>query len=147
MSPIDDSEDRPVRPTPDESERVGYGQPPKQHRFKKGVSGNPRGRRKGVKNEATMLREILQRKIWIQVNGKRRMVPVMQAMLLRFVDAGLQGDTKAATFLLNRNAATRSDHKDDTEYVTVHRGMSDSEAAEAYAKSLRDRPRAVKKHM
>lgn len=30
----------------DNDDEVGYGKPPKKHRFKKGVSGNPRGRRR-----------------------------------------------------------------------------------------------------
>ena len=36
---------------------VGYGKPPKQHRFKKGQSGNPRGRPKGAKSSKSTLPE------------------------------------------------------------------------------------------
>ena len=32
------------------SYRVGYGKPPKRTRFKKGHSGNPKGRKKGSRN-------------------------------------------------------------------------------------------------
>ena len=37
---------------------VGYGKPPKAHQFKPGQSGNPKGRPRGAKSEATILREI-----------------------------------------------------------------------------------------
>ena len=36
---------------------VGYGKPPKKHRFRKGRSGNPRGRAKGVKSGEVELPE------------------------------------------------------------------------------------------
>lgn len=35
---------------------VGYGKPPAKHRFKKGASGNPRGRPKGSRNQSRPLR-------------------------------------------------------------------------------------------
>lgn len=35
--------------------KAGYGRPPKQHRFKKGQSGNPRGRPKKSLNRTTLL--------------------------------------------------------------------------------------------
>lgn len=46
-----------------EKTEVGYGRPPQEHQFKRGQSGNPKGRPKGSKNESTILREILEHKI------------------------------------------------------------------------------------
>jgi hypothetical protein len=43
--------------------QVGYGKPPQEHRFRPGQCGNRKGRPKGSKNNATLLREILDRKI------------------------------------------------------------------------------------
>jgi hypothetical protein len=39
--------------------QVGYGKPPKDTRFKKGQSGNPRGRAPGAKNLKTLLIDTL----------------------------------------------------------------------------------------
>ena len=43
------SSDRKPRPPGPRDYEVGYGKPPKEHRFKKGQSGNPRGRPKDAK--------------------------------------------------------------------------------------------------
>ena len=89
-------------PARTDSEAVGYGRPPKEHQFKKGKSGNPRGRRPGAKNQATILHEILFRMIPIRDRGKVRKVPVIEAMLLKFAEEALRGNPKAAAFLLSR---------------------------------------------
>jgi Family of unknown function (DUF5681) len=48
------------------SVKTAYGRPPIEHRFKPGQRGNPRGRPKGRKNEATILHELLNRKIIVR---------------------------------------------------------------------------------
>jgi len=49
---------RPSRRGPaSDDDVVGYGKPPRAHRFKPGQSGNPNGRPKGSKNEATLTQE------------------------------------------------------------------------------------------
>lgn len=88
------------RPTPDSD--VGYGRPPQAHQFKPGQTGNPNGRPKGVKNEATILHELLYRKIPVRVGGRTRMITVLEAIHLRFTEDSLRGNTKSAAFLLNR---------------------------------------------
>ena len=40
---------------------VGYGKPPKNTRFTKGVSGNPHGRPKGSRNVAAVFAKTLSR--------------------------------------------------------------------------------------
>ena len=85
-----------------DDERVGYGHPPSQHRFKPGESGNPEGRRKGQKSEATILAELLHRKIAVNNSGKPRKITILEAILLRITEDSLRGNTKSAAFLLNR---------------------------------------------
>jgi Family of unknown function (DUF5681) len=84
---------------------VGYGKPPKQHQFKVGHSGNPKGRPKGSKNESTILKEIMTRKIDHRAGGRIRQIMVMEGIYLRLADDSLKGDTRSATFLFNRYGA------------------------------------------
>jgi hypothetical protein len=51
---------------------AGYGKPPRHTRFKKGQSGNPRGRPKGSKNLTTLLTEALNEPVIVAENGGRR---------------------------------------------------------------------------
>ena len=83
---------------------VGFRKPPKHTQFKPGLSGNPRGKPKGRKNADTILQQILHRKLQFRDRGRLRQVPVIEAMFLKFAEAALRGDTKAAAFLLNRYA-------------------------------------------
>jgi hypothetical protein len=92
-----------LRPGPQtKAYEVGYGRPPKAHQFKPGRSGNPKGRPKGSKNEATILNAILNRKIEIRESGRSRKITVLEAMLLKFTEEALRGNPRAATFLLDR---------------------------------------------
>ena len=84
---------------------VGYGRPPRQHQFKTGQSGNPRGRPKGARSEDDILAKLLNRKISIQDRSGVRHVSVLEAVYVRVAQNALKGDLKAATFLMNRKAA------------------------------------------
>jgi hypothetical protein len=82
---------------------VGYGKPPKAHQFKPGRSGNPKGRPKGAKSEATIWRELMQERIEVTQPGRRsRRISSLQALLLRCRNAALAGDLKAMKFVLDR---------------------------------------------
>ena len=83
----------------------GYGKPPRAGQFKPGQSGNPKGRPKGSKNESTLLRELLHRKIEVREGGRSRKVTVLEAIHLRIAEDSLKGNTKSAAFLLNRYGA------------------------------------------
>ena len=111
------------------AEAVGYGRPPRAHQFQPGKSGNPKGRPKGAKNEATILTELLHRKIPVREGGKVRKITVLEAILLRFTEDSLKGNIKSAAFLLNRhstigpNEAQQPDvSQDDQEILAAFAG-------------------------
>lgn len=53
-----------------EENKVGYKKPPLGTRFKKGKSGNPGGRPKGIKSMAAFAHDVLSQEVQIRVDGK-----------------------------------------------------------------------------
>jgi hypothetical protein len=80
---------------------VGYGQPPLATRFRKGQSGNPKGRPKGARNLKTLLREALNEKITVNENGKRRAITKMQAGVKQLANKVASGDVKTTLKLVD----------------------------------------------
>ena len=80
---------------------VGYRKPPKSSQFKKGRSGNPKGRPKGSRNLATDLKAELEGKIVVRESGAQRRLTKQQVLLKTLMARALQGDMKAATAILN----------------------------------------------
>ena len=79
----------------DEADYVGYGHPPKRHRFKAGQSGNPRGRPRGARGTNTILREVLSERIEITDKGKRRKLSLRELIHRRLAEKAAKGDLKA----------------------------------------------------
>lgn len=74
---------------------VGYGKPPKGTRFKKGQSGNPKGRPPREKILERLLDQELAEKVPIAENGRHRSVSKIDVIYRRLVNGAVQGDTKA----------------------------------------------------
>jgi hypothetical protein len=89
---------------------VGYGKPPQNFRFKKGRSGNPRGRPKGALNMATVLNRTLREKVVIEENGKRKTVSKLEAAIGQLATRATSGDAQAIRYLcqLVKSAEERS---------------------------------------
>ena len=82
------------------SYKVGYGKPPKATQFKKGKSGNPRGRPKGSLNLATDLTAELGENITIREDGRARKVSKQRALIKSLMAKALQGDVRATASVL-----------------------------------------------
>ena len=81
-------------------EEKGYGKPPKKHQFKKGVSGNPRGRPKGKKSFTALFKKLENEKITIQINGKTEKLTIEQAILKRVMIDSVVGKSSSARLYL-----------------------------------------------
>jgi hypothetical protein len=80
---------------------VGYGKPPRHTRFKKGQSGNPRGRPSGSKNLSTLLTEALNEVVIVAENGGRRKITKRQAIITQLVNQSAKADWRATKILLD----------------------------------------------
>lgn len=82
-----------------QSYAVGYARPPKHTRFKKGRSGNPRGRPKATRSLRSEIQKVLSDKISVQVGGKRQRVSAVAALHLLLLQRALKGDLRAAAYI------------------------------------------------
>ena len=92
------------------NEKIGYRNPPQSTQFKKGHSGNPKGRPKGKRNLATVLEKMLHEKVIINENGRRKTVTKLEAAMKQLANKAASGDRHAVKQLieLDRSIGERS---------------------------------------
>jgi pimeloyl-ACP methyl ester carboxylesterase len=79
---------------------VGYGRPPTHSQFRSGQSGNPAGRRKGVRNLMTDVQRTLRVPVKVKENGRTRKISTQEGALMRLREKALQGDARSLDRLL-----------------------------------------------
>src|SRR5213076_3151053 len=96
------SEDKETTPTDGTSNgyTVGYGKPPTHTQFRAGRSGNPAGRRKGVRNLATDVKRILKVPVKVKENGRSRKISTQEGALMVLREKALKGDARSLDRLL-----------------------------------------------
>jgi hypothetical protein len=78
---------------------VGYGRPPRHGQFKPGVSGNRKGRPKGLLNLGTVLTTELNRQITIREGNRSRRLSKGGAFYVRTINSALNNDKAGATLI------------------------------------------------
>ncbi|MFC6637158.1 hypothetical protein GV827_16105 [Sulfitobacter sp. JBTF-M27] len=107
----------------DNDERVGYGRPPKKHRFRKGQSGNPEGRPRGSRNFDTEILEALRNTVRMKEQGKIRNVSSQKAILRRLIEKALNGDIRAIALVMSYAKQV----SDEREGETSERRLTEAE--------------------
>jgi len=79
---------------------VGYGKPPMHSRFRAGQSGNPAGRRKGVRNLMTDVKRTLATPVKVKEGGRTRKKSTQESALMVLREKALRGDPRALDRLL-----------------------------------------------
>lgn len=85
--------------------KIGFGKPPKSTQFKKGQTGNPKGRPKGARGLKTDLFEELSAKVSVIENGKTQKITKQRVVIKRLVEKAAKGDMRAVTKLIDLNIA------------------------------------------
>jgi hypothetical protein len=79
---------------------IGYRKPPKATQFRKGRSGNPRGRPKGSKSAQSLLEQALAAPVAISEGGTTRIIEQRMALFKSLVARAIKGDARAAALVV-----------------------------------------------
>jgi hypothetical protein len=118
---------------------VGYGRPPSRTRFRKGQSGNPRGRPKGARNLATDLAEELGEVIEVRENGTVRRISKQRAMVKSLAAQTLKGNARAAAQLFSLAVRLLGDGADAAEAAPL--SADEAEVMAGFTARLREQIR------
>lgn len=80
---------------------IGYGKPPRHTQFRKGQSGNRKGRPRGAKNITTILGEALSEPVVINEHGRRKRVTKMEVIVRQLANKAVGGDYRPIQLLLS----------------------------------------------
>src|SRR5690349_8423552 len=86
----------------DDDYKVGYGKPPKHSRFKKGQSGNPKGRRKAPRplDFPALLKKSMTKKVKVRVDGDVAYFSKLEAAAEQLANKLASGDLRTIKMVL-----------------------------------------------
>src|SRR5262245_38221508 len=88
---------------------VGYARPPTHTRFRAGQSGNPAGRRKGVRNLVTDVKRMLATPVKVKEAGRTRTKSTQEVALMVLREKALGGDGRSIDRLFELAARHNND--------------------------------------
>jgi hypothetical protein len=113
----------------DDDYDVGYGKPPKHTRFKKGKSGNPKGRprRFAFEDDEAPLRRYLLEPMTVIIKGKKTVMPTIDVIIKSMIHKAIQGCLRTQKLFIQesggltalREEAKRVMSGADQEYVRL----------------------------
>jgi hypothetical protein len=106
----------------EQREEVGYCRPPKATRFKKGKSGNPRGRPRN-RHRDIPYDTLLGQMVTVREDGRERRVTAAEAFILQLTKRGLQGDSasaRASLAAIETARAARLARGEESPTVRIH---------------------------
>lgn len=92
------------------SKKVGYRNPPEHTQFRKGQSGNPKGRPKGATSNKKRVRRMLEKLTPVRIGDEVRTLSTLELSLERLVEGVRKGDKTAIARVL---ALAKEIDKDD----------------------------------
>jgi len=128
----------PVRPASEtqDGEKLGYGNPPTKHRFKKGQSGNPRGRPKQSRSLKTHLLKILDETVEVNEQGRLRKMTRREVIARQTVQLAMKGNLKSLAIItafdpVDDNLPAREEPltEHETEMLAHYLGISPDQGA------------------
>jgi Family of unknown function (DUF5681) len=77
------------------ADQTGYKKPPVKNQFKKGQSGNPKGRRKGSHNVRSAFESAIQRSVRLRIGQTDQQVSMLEAIFAALTATASKGNLKA----------------------------------------------------
>lgn len=84
----------------DSDDAVGYGKPPKASRFKKGCSGNPRGRPRKPHVVSEVILKIANQQVLVTGKHGPKSLSMLELMLTQLGNQAAKGDSKSVKLFL-----------------------------------------------
>src|SRR5258708_8886430 len=114
---------KPSSTTRDSIYEVGYGKPPKANQFRRGRTGNPRGKRQGEESAISAFKRIVSKRVKINDGEKVRTITLAEAVILKNYNAAVQKDPFAMSNIF-RLAEDAGEFVDFTEAKQVGRPVA-----------------------
>lgn len=100
--------------------KAGYGEPPEHSRFKKGVSGNPKGRpRRQPPEIGEVIRAVMDAAEEYRESGRTRKASRWELSVRRHLRKAMEGDVGAAEALLKIRAQAQRKRDTTTQVVQI----------------------------